>query len=295
MHQDELARVRFSWSGSLSPGLDAHAMDELVHLQKVITLLASEVWKAANPAKPRLPRGFKESTLFSIRAIETEHTEVPIARRHNSHPLLLDSMDRLSDSFGLLHGTLSAANQSRPLPSNTPLTVLPEIAKLGTHLAAETDFHLQTPGQQYVAVSDDTRKGLSRHLPAPSHHTVTVSGNVLEVDVRQGRCQIWDGDSKIVMEFRDEHEAQVLAALNDHDSTTISVEGEETFGIDGYHLAKVDRITFNKNGAQNIEVENQDIHSTIEEIVNSIPDDAWESLPSDLSARHDHYIYGVDQ
>ena len=56
MNQDELARVRFSRPDSISPSLDAHAMDELVHLQKVITLLASEVRKAAKPRRI----GFKD-------------------------------------------------------------------------------------------------------------------------------------------------------------------------------------------------------------------------------------------
>ena len=295
MNQNELARVRFSWPDSISPGLDARAMDELVHLQKVITLLASEVWKAANPNRQRLPKGFKELMLFSVRAIEPGGAVVPIARRHNGHPRLLNSVDRLSESFGLLHETLSAANERRPLPSNIPHTVLPEIAKLGTHLSADTAFHLQTLGQQYVAVSSDTRKGLTGHLPAPSRQTMAVSGNVLEVDVRQRRCQIWDGDSKTVMEFGDEHEAQILAALNDHEATTISVEGEGVFDTDDRHLSKVGRITLNKNGAQRTKGESQDIHNTLEEIVNSVPDDAWESFPPDLSARHDHYIYGVDE
>ncbi len=295
MNQNELARVRFSRPDEMEPGLDARAMDELVHLQKVITLLASEIWKAANPDRQRLPRGFKELTLFSVRAFESRSSVVPITRHDNGHPLLPNSVDRLSESFGLLHATLSAANERRPLPSNTPHTVLPEIAKLGTHLSTGTDFHLQTPGQQYVEVSDNTRKGLTGHLSAPSHQTVNVSGKVLEVDVRQRRCQIWDGDSKTVVEFTDENEAEILAALNDHETTTISVEGKGKSGTGGYHVEKVYRIKTNKKGIHGTDIAHQDIHKKLAEIVSSVPDDAWDNLPSDLSERHDHYVYGVDR
>ena len=96
------------------------------------------------------------------------------------------------------------------------------------------------------------------------------------------------------MEFTDEHEAQVLAALRDHDSTTISVKGEGVLDMDGSRLTKASQITLNNTDSQTTNFENQDIHRKLEEIVASVPDEAWESLPTDLSARHDHYIYGVD-
>ena len=294
MHQNELARIKFSWRESTPPGLDACAMEELVHLQRVITFLASAVWKAANPNRRRLPKGFQEATLFSVRTIETGSTAISLEHRDLGLSALFDSGDPLSESFGLLHATLTAANKSLPLPPTVPHAAVSEIAKLGTRLPTGAEFQFQAPGRQYVPVSANTRDWLHTQLPTPRHDTITVRGNVLEVDVRQKRCQVWNGEDKTVVEFTDEHEAQVLAALRDHDSTTISVKGEEVLDTDGSRLTKVSQINLNNTGSQTTNFENQDIHRKLEEIVASVPDEAWESLPTDLSARHDHYIYGVD-
>ena len=294
MHQNELARIRFSWHGSTSPGLDACGMDELVHLQRVTTLLASEVWKAANPNRQRLPNGFKETTLFSVRTVETGSTVIPLERRDLGLPALFDSGDPLSESFELLYETLAAANKSLPLPSIVSHAAVLEIAKLGTNLPTGAEFQFQAPGRQYVPVSANTRDWLHTQLPTPHHGAVTVSGNVLEVDVRQKRCQVWNGDGKTVVEFTDEHEEQILAALRDHESTTISVKGEGVLDTDGSRFTKVSQITLNNTGSKITDFENQDIHRTLEEIIDSVPDEAWKNVPSDLSARHDHYIYGFD-
>ena len=294
MHQNELARIRFSLHGSASSGLDACAMDELVHLQRVITLLASEVWKAANPNQQRLPKGFQETTLFSIRTVEMGSTAIPLERRDLGPPALFDSGSPLSKSFELLHETLAAANKNLPLPPAASLAAVSEIAKLGTHLPTGAGFQLQAPGRQYVPVSANTRDWLHTQLPTPHHKAVTVSGNVLAVDVRQKRCQVWNGEGKTVVEFTDEHEAQVLAALGDHDSTTISVKGKGVLGTDGSHRVKVSQITLNKKEFQRSNFKDQDIHRQLESIVESVPGDAWESVPSDLSARHGYYIYGAD-
>lgn len=294
MHQIELARIKFSWHKSTSPGLDACAMEELVHLQRVITLLASEIWKAANPNRHRLPKDFQKATLFSVRTVPTGSTAIPLVRRDLGLSALFDNRNPLSESFELLHATLAAANKSLPLPPAASHAAVSEIAKLGTCLPTGAEFQVQVPGQQYVPVSANTRHWLHTQLPTPRYEAVTVSGNVLEVDVRQKRCQVWNGDGKTVVEFTDEHETQILAALRDHDATTISVKGEGVLDTDGYRITKVSQITLNDTGSQTTNFENQDIHRILEEIVKSVPDEAWESLPTDLSARHDHYIYGVD-
>ena len=250
MHQHELARIRFSWPGSTSPSLDACAMNELAHLQKVITLLASEVWKAANPNRQRLPKGFQEATLFSIRTVETGSTAIPLERRDLGLPAMFDSGDPLLDSFERLHETLAAANKRLPLPPAVPHTAVSQIAKLGTYLPTGAGFQLQAPGREYVPVSANTRDWLHTQLPTPHHEAVTVSGNILEVDVRQKRCQVWNDEGKTVVEFTDKHEAQVLAALSNHESTTISVKGEEVLNTDGSHLVKASQTTLNKDEFQ---------------------------------------------
>lgn len=35
------------------------------------------------------------------------------------------------------------------------------------------------------------------------------------------------------------------------------------------------------------------IWEQIQEIAADVPEDAWDALPADLSAQHDHYIYGT--
>lgn len=269
-------------------------MAELVHLQRVISLLASEVWKAANPNRQVLPKGFHATTLFAIRTVETGSTAIPLERRDLGLPALFDSGDPLLESFELLHETLAAANKSLPLPTAVSHAAVSQIAKLGMHLPTGAGIQLQAPGRQYVPVSANTRDWLHKQLPTSHHEAVTVSGNVLEVDVRRKRCQVWNGEGTTVVEFTDEHEAQVLAALSDHDSTTISVKGEEVLDIDGSRRVKSSQITINNDELKRFNFKDKDIHGQLEAIVESVPDDAWESVPSDLSARHDYHIYGAD-
>jgi Arc/MetJ-type ribon-helix-helix transcriptional regulator len=47
------------------------------------------------------------------------------------------------------------------------------------------------------------------------------------------------------------------------------------------------------NGHAETPAEHKPIWEEILEITAEIPDEAWDALPTDLSAQHDHYIYGT--
>ena len=126
---------------------------------------------------------------------------------------------------------------------------------------------------------------------------IGVSGEVFRVDLREGIChmQIADG-SCVPFAFPKKREGVITDALHQHDVMRLWVRGRGEFGPSGNLVGIGDAWGFLMLMNQPPPDPNRrPIGEIIDEIVADVPDEEWAKLPTDLSHRHDYYLYGVEE
>jgi hypothetical protein len=124
---------------------------------------------------------------------------------------------------------------------------------------------------------------------------VDIVGEVLEVDVRQGRCQVWpDKHTCFTVPFSAEQEWTVMGALTGRDVYRLHVVGRAEFSPSGRsaRVTEVEELT-RELAEVPYDPNARPIEEVLMEIAAQVPDEEWAKLPPDLADQHDHYIYGT--
>ena len=133
-------------------------------------------------------------------------------------------------------------------------------------------------------------------IQKPYEDQVELIGQVLEVDVKRGRFQLWrNGHGPVHVAFSEEQESQVTEALGNHQTRRLLVAGTAEFAPDGtaLRMTAVDRLEILPAEPTLFDQSARPIWEEIEELVSQVPAEEWEKLPDDLSFNLDHYIYGT--
>ncbi len=125
---------------------------------------------------------------------------------------------------------------------------------------------------------------------------IGVKGEMLQVDVRRQECHIQiDKSACIPINFDKEWESTVTDALRQHDTMRLWVRGQGEFAPDG----ALQRITGGHSCLLMMakpppNPNRRSIWEVMDEIAANVPEQERGKLPTDLSHRHDYYIYGIE-
>ena len=125
---------------------------------------------------------------------------------------------------------------------------------------------------------------------------VDIVGSLYLINVERRELKLKTDDGlRVPVTFTGEQENRVIAALQMRKQTNLKVSGLGEFRPDGT-LKRV--VSVENFGGSRKDRETYPDAPTITEMFNAIitetPPEAWEGVPTDLSHRHDFYIYGVD-
>ncbi len=124
---------------------------------------------------------------------------------------------------------------------------------------------------------------------------VKVMGRVLEADVHKKQFQIWmNNETNVQVKFTEQQESDVTTALKEHASMQLLVKGQGEFSPDGA-LQQIQDVKYLKiilNDEDALDTSAPRIEDVISEIFSKVSDQEWDRVPSDLSHRHDFYLYG---
>ena len=295
----EIVHLCFKGARYDGHALDAAALEELVQFQKIVTEMVKAVWEKRYPDHDRLPKHFKECTQFVFRTIEDGSTIVPLEMSNNSDQGLWDYLHEVTEAVNLTYGAFVAANRDEELlPEGVPRKVLPSLAALGKRLPDSAEIQFAPPDREMTPVSPKARQRLSTMIGHSYVDELEITGRVLEADVRQRRFQIWMEDgTNAQVKFTEQQESEVTTALKEHTSMQLLVKGQGEFNADGVlkQIQDVEYLEVISDDAPPFDPSARRIEEIIAENFSKVPDQEWDKVPSDLSHRHDFYLYGINK
>ena len=290
-------RLHFQGEPYAGGALDAGALRTVLQFQKIVTEAARAVWKRNHPERRRVPKGFDERTQLCFAAIEPGSAAILLMPRSPGPARLLDAPTVMEEAVGLAYETFRAANRDEAPPAGVSTSLLRSCLGLGSDLPAGARFSFAPRDRPETVVSRQTHAVMASLMDEPYSDLVELEGRVLEADVRRWKFQLWTDDGQCVpVLFTEPQEAVVTGALKDHRMARIRVTGRARFEPMGTltEVTVADSVTLVDDRDRSPRTDPPLIQKRIAEIFADVPDEEWERLPRDLSARVDHYIYGVD-
>lgn len=298
----DLTTVTFSGRRFDDAGLELDVLPELLAYRKLLIETAKELWRAENPDRQRLPKGFEESIRLKFYTIEKGSAAVPIKRvvEQDELPLFstLDRTDEIDEAAQLIDETIDALGRDAPFPDRMPRAVLPLMADFGTALRSDETIKTQAARSlRAVEFTPSVRERVARLIEAVYEDRVQVTGEVRSADIDQRNFAIRDAAGrKIPAKFRPDDENEITDALHEHDSCRIYLEGVGEFSSRDGSLRRVVRVdSLQRRPAGDHEEYDSSVTPIWESLAalgQSVPADEWDRVPRDLSTNLDQYLYG---
>ena len=134
------------------------------------------------------------------------------------------------------------------------------------------------------------------NTPASYQEKVDITGPLIQVDIERSRVKLRTKDGQtLTAKFTNETQDRVMTILQDPDYYHIRVTGQAQFAPDGtiQRLTKTENIYITRPEIE-IPPGTPTIGEMFDAIIAETPPETWANVPTDLSHRHDFYIYGVD-
>ena len=294
----EVVRLSFKGERFRDHALDLDALTELRQFQKMVAETAKALWRKANPDRKNLPPHFNDRTRLCLRRIDEGSAVAPLEvciEDQEQYSLWLPEPVEVNDAIDLVCRVYGAVHADTPLPDEFPKELLPEYAQWGQGLSDDEALELAPPGKSVVRITAVERARLTALVESAYQDEVDVIGQVLEADVRKRKFQLWlDEETSIRVPFTEAQEAKVTTALKEHGSLRIRVLGRGELSPQGtlQQIVSVTDLLLVGDDDHEFDQNAPAIEDVIADIFKDVPDEAWGTLPTDLSERLDHYLYG---
>ncbi|MCI0562893.1 MAG: hypothetical protein MN733_30805 [Nitrososphaera sp.] len=277
-------------------------MDELVQFQKIVTETAKALWHESHPDQERLPKHFENRIRLCLRKIQEGSAIAPLEVYIDDRDQidlydkkLKEEPPEIKKAIALARETFRAVGSNEAIPDRLPRSLLPEYSKWGRQLQEGESIELIVKGKKPVRVTPPVQALLRAYLELPHEEPTEVTGTILEVDVRQGRFQVWMNEKAFAtVNFKEEQEDIVINALKDRRRCKVRLRGRGEFSSAG-KLLRINEITdicINPIEEPQASLYARPIEDMLSEVAREIPVEEWEKLPADLSDNIDHYLYG---
>lgn len=294
----EVIRLSFKGQRFQDHAFDLTALTELIQFQKMVAETAKTLWRAANPDRKNLPWHFEERTRLCLRKIEEGSAVAPL-EVYISEPDQLSLFEteptEITEAITLAHQTLRSIERDEPLPENFPRSLVPEYSKLGQGLGEDEAIELIKNNLEPVRVTPQLRSRWTTFSEPTHENYVDITGEVLEADLRQGRCQIWtDEKTYFTVPFSPDQEEQITDALKGHRTYRLKIKGRGDFSPQGkpIRIAEVDNLQLQPLGEVPYDFSARPIEDILAELAKEVPEEEWKKLPTDLTDNLDQYLYG---
>ena len=266
----EIAQLRFAGAPYSGRTLDACALEELVKFQKALLGVAQDIWCRQNGAAAA-PAALAEAIRFADFRFEDGAATVVVQIQDEA------AEDVFRQGVAVICGALAGSDCDSLAPAHP--------VRLGSALAAGS--RLQIAARPRTGCRRDEKVSA-----ADGDDCAKVIGRVIEADFEQGCFRIQpDGGEAVLVRYPHCYEDRIKMALAERASMRLLVEGPGKFDAAG-RLLEIERAEFTKEVPDGMKLSSRNLEDAIMEIAKTVPAEEWENVPTDLSARLDHYIYG---
>ena len=289
-HTTPIAQLRFSGEPYAGTGIDEPAMEELRKFRNILTGVARSIWRQGNNGTPP-PADLEKAVLFTDFQPDNDSVTVVVSTRSGT-----EAEQVLRQGIESIWKTLvAAATESDPLPESMPTAHACNMASIGNNLADAAQMQVALPDQQAAQVSDAATGRLAKTASSRSNgNRGEVIGRVIEVDFENRSLQIRPDDGKqaiLVKHFPDYDDTLIRRVFEQRASLRLLIKGPAKFDADG-QVTEIENAEFTKEFANGVVPETRPLEEILAEASRELSEEDLARIPSDLSARHDYYLYG---
>lgn len=301
LQTDPFKEIRFTGGrfDETAGWLDLGVVGELQRYHQIIVAVASENWRQAHDGRERLPTGFTSSFSLGIAGqIEAGSCSLAIVRHlPDSKQLPMD--DYFDNAAQIIDETLLAVRNGAPFPPGMTTSVLPMFGKWCQSLREDESIILGTHNGHSPAFNAIIRARLVARIPGnqPYFDDVDLTGEVRAADLSNqagGSFRIrLDNGVSIPGVFTDAQEASITAALRDHSEVRLRITGQGRFAPSGQlqRIRHVDNHEIIPTGQTLFDEAAPSILDIFDAIHRSMPEGAFDDLPTDGGRNYKHYLY----
>lgn len=187
---DPFARLRLTGGRFDGEGMPVETLVELAAYRELVLGVAKELFRAAHPARQRVPRGFAERLQLRLRTVE-DGSAVPVLERVAPAEALLAADDEFTHARDVIEDAVAAVAGGAELSSAFPRDALVLFNRFGQTLRSDEAVELRrgaaTSGATYTR---DVRKRLVLNQRRSFQEEVEDIGWVSEVDADHMSCLI---------------------------------------------------------------------------------------------------------
>lgn len=277
--------------------LDVEALIELQFYRKLIIAIAGEKWRHERPGRERLPRGFKNDFSLGISEVGSG-SAVAVMQRFIPGEEQLQMEDDFASAAQIIDDTLLAVRDNEQFPAGLTTAVLPMFGRWGKTLRSEESMVLgrdENAPEFNAAIRERLLSRILTNEPYIDEFDVDGEIRAAELSNQTGglfRIRMDNGHS-IPGVFTDEQESSITEALRDHSEVRLRLSGQGSFepsgtlqrilSVDYHEVITADAISYDDAPS---------ILDIFDEIHRSIPEEAFDALPSDGATNLKHYLYG---
>ena len=280
--------------------LDIDILSELQTYKKLIIETAKEEWKRRNPERKNLPKGFEENIHLGFHEVCDGSCAVPIERLSEVDDAATETYreDEVDAAAEIIDQTLIAARDDMPFPERLSARIIPLFEEWGKTLAPNEGIDVAGHNDKRPRFDTAIRACILHRKKDRYEDTVECVGEIrsVELKTREGgsfTILLENGES-ILGVFTNEQEASITEALQQHLQVRLNIVGVGEFAASGHlrKILRVDQLEELSIGETPFDPDAPPIWETIAAIGRSIPEEAWDNVPTDLAANLHHYLYG---
>jgi hypothetical protein len=171
-------------------GMPVEALVELAAYRELVLGIAKELFRAAHPARQRVPRGFAERLQLRLRTVEAG-SAIPVLERFAATGTLLPADDEFTQARDVIEDAVAAVAGGADPPSAFPRDALVLFNRFGQTLRSDEAIELRrgaaASGAKYTR---DVRKRLVLNQRRTFQEEVEDIGWVSQVDADHMSCLI---------------------------------------------------------------------------------------------------------
>lgn len=294
----EILKLRFTGPQFAEHGLALTSLGLLSRFQDLLVSTAKAVWLREHQDRKRVPRNYEDQLRLYIRRIERGSAVAPVEvfiGEPGQKELWEPEPVEVQNAVTVIHSAVSAMESMEELPADFPKSLVSECVRWGEKLREEEAIELIVPGSKSATYNCNVVREFMKYEQASFEEQVSIEGEVLEADVRQGRFQLWPDDrTRVVVDFSGDHESTITDALRRHANRRLKVTGTAERTPDGtiLKLKDITELVVLELPVIGFDESAVAIEDELRKIAESIPSSAWDSLPKDSNERLDDYLYG---
>lgn len=280
-------------------GVDLDVLPDLTAYKNILVETAKELWRSKNLDRERLPWHFEESVVLKFYTVEPGSAVIPIERVmtvEDQVEIWKEKHDELDEAVELVAAVADAGGHDRSLPPNFPSRILPMFEGYGKTLRDDEYFEYQLRKDvSPVRYDKIARERLIQRAAADYEDSVDIVGTVTMASVRRPKLGITLQDGReIEATFQPEDEATVLAALSEHNTARLKLEGRGLFKSGGvlHKIIETTKVTLLPSGQLPFVEGTKPIWKVMTDLAMEMPLEHLKNIPRDGSVNHDHYLYG---